>query len=186
MKNNLKKIALALAVVLGGAMAQAWDWTSYCEALEGNRWIVKAGVGYGYSLVNMDHGVKGAAGGFALPIQGEFLLGKIPLGITLDFRPMWGKYSGMKTSSIALMAGANYHVSPGPKWLDLYAGMEMGFFYSWLEYEFSYIEETEKLKGAGFAFGAHVGASFFFTKHFGVNAEVGYPTLVSASAAFTF
>lgn len=210
MKKHLKKIVLLLAITFAGAMASAWDWTSYCENLDGNHWLVKAGVGYGYSLLNVKsdgYSVKGGASGFVIPVQGEFLLSKIPLGITMNFRPMFGKYSGLKTSGFAIMAGANYHVAPGPKWLDLYAGAEMGVFYNSYKYEIPSIgdersilsvggpseravggigTETKKLTGAGFAFGAHVGASFLFTKHFGVNAEVGYPTLISTSALYKF
>lgn len=50
MRKSLKRLALVLAVMLGGAVSQAWDWTSYCENLDGNHWLVRAGIGYGYAL----------------------------------------------------------------------------------------------------------------------------------------
>ena len=50
MRKRFKRFALVLAVMLGGAVSQAWDWTSYCENLDGNHWLVKAGIGYGYAL----------------------------------------------------------------------------------------------------------------------------------------
>ncbi|MBD5437545.1 MAG: outer membrane beta-barrel protein [Treponema sp.] len=196
MKKYLKRLVLLLAVTLAGAMASAWDWTSYCENLDGNHWLVKAGVGYGYSLGKFKYSYdlpyvgkqeisyKGAVTGFAIPIQGEFLLSKIPLGITLDFRPLFGKTGGWKSSSIALMAGANYHVAPGPEWLDLYAGLEMGFYYTSTKWEVAGYDG--KAGGAGFAFGAHLGSTFMFSKHIGLNVEVGYPTYGSASVAFAF
>ncbi len=186
MKKCFKKLVLLLAVTLAGAMASAWDWTSYCENLDGNHWLVRAGVGYGYSRAKVES-VKGAVNGFAIPIQGEFLLSEIPLGITLNLRPLFGKYSGgMKARGFALMAGANYHVAPGPDWLDLYAGLEMGFFYTSVEYEYPFIDRTKKYKGAAFAIGPHIGASFLFTKHIGLNVEAGYPTYGSVSVAFAF
>ncbi|MCM1408690.1 MAG: hypothetical protein NC041_08805 [Bacteroides sp.] len=194
MKKTLKKIVPLLAAVLCGAIVQAFDFTSYCEALNGNHWLVKAGIGSGYSILKMDvkangktiTSVNGTVLGFALPVRGEYLLSNIPLGITLNIRPLWGKYAGMKNSGIAFMAGANYHVAPGPKQLDLYAGLELGFSYSSLEYEYPLAKKTETIKGAAFAGGPHVGASFFFTKNFGINAEMGYPTLISASAVLKF
>ncbi len=196
MKNQVKRLALVLAVALGCAAAQAWEWTSYCDALEGDRWLVKAGVGYGFAKGNwkfdqygVNYTLKGTVKGFVIPIQGEFLLQKIPLGITLGVRPLFGKYSGVKTTAFTAMAGANYHVAPGPKALDLYAGMEMGLHYAtikWPTFDSQGKPSEDKLKGAAFAFGAHVGANFLFTEHFGVNAEVGYPNILSASAAFKF
>lgn len=194
MKKCFKKLVLLLAVTLAGAMASAWDWTSYCENLDGNHWLVKAGVGYGYSLAKfkwdyagVETSAKGAVNGLAIPIQGEFLLSKIPLGITANFRPIFGKYAGgMKASGFAVMAGANYHVAPGPDWLDLYAGLEMGIFYTSVKYEIPFVNDTVKGKGAAFAIGPHIGASFLFTKHIGLNVEAGYPTYGSVSVAFAF
>lgn len=201
MKKHFKKFVLVFAVTLAGAMVSAWDWTSYCENMDGSQWLIKAGVGYGWSSAKVDGGTatvkipgygdyswdigkfKSVAAGFVIPIQGEYLLSAIPLGITAQFRPLFGKYSGFSTSGFAIMAGANYHVAPGPAWLDLYAGMEMGLFYHSIKYEESYYTynyET-KAKGAGFAFDAHIGASLMFSNMLGVNVEVGYPTVFSTS-----
>lgn len=194
MKKYLKRIVLLLAITLAGTMASAWDWTSYCENLDGNHWLVKAGVGYGYALGkfkyenpllgNAEVSYKGAVTGFAVPVEGEFLLSKIPLGITLNVRPLFGKTGGWKATSIAVMAGANYHVAPGPDWFDLYAGLEMGMYYTSAKWEV--LNYDGKAGGAAFAFGAHVGTNFMFSKHVGLNLQVGYPTYGSASVAFAF
>lgn len=196
MKKHFKKIVLLLAVTLAGAMASAWEWTSYCENLDGNHWLVKAGVGYGYALGKFKYSYdlpvlgkyevsyKGAVTGFAVPIEGEFLLSKIPLGITLNVRPLFGKTGGWKSTSIAAMAGANYHVAPGPDWFDLYAGLQMGMYYTSAKWEAA--GHDGKAGGAGFAFGAHIGSNFMFSKHVGLNLQVGYPTYGSASVAFAF
>ncbi|MBD5435231.1 MAG: hypothetical protein HDR36_01755 [Treponema sp.] len=209
MKKHFKKFVLVFAVTLAGAMVSAWDWTSYCENMDGSQWLIKAGVGYGWSSAKVDGGsytaewtvgghkytypvdigkFKSVAAGFVIPIQGEYLLSAIPLGITAQFRPLFGKYSGFSTSGFAIMAGANYHVAPGPAWLDLYAGMEMGLFYHSVKYEESYwyggdgyYNYETKAKGAGFAFDAHIGASLMFSNMLGVNVEVGYPTVFSTS-----
>lgn len=206
MKKHFKKFVLVFAVTLAGAMVSAWDWTSYCENMDGSQWLIKAGVGYGWSSAKVSYGSyttpaftyygytwggesydlgkgKSVAAGFVIPIQGEYLLSAIPLGITAQFRPLFGKAGGYSASGFAIMAGANYHVAPGPKWLDLYAGMEMGLFYHSIKYEESYYTynyET-KAKGAGFAFDAHIGASLMFSNMLGVNVEVGYPTVFSTS-----
>lgn len=215
MKKHFKKLVLVLAVTLAGAMASAWDWTSYCGNLDGSHWLIKAGVGYGWSYGSVKYGSypyyefdysgelvekswdmgkgKEVAAGFVIPIQGEYLLSAIPLGITAQFRPLFGKASGYSASGFAIMAGANYHVAPGPEWLDLYAGVELGVFYQSVKWEVGYWnfdknghefwdKYSTKAKGAGFAFGAHVGASFVFSKIFAVNVEAGYPTVFSASA----
>ncbi|MDE7292419.1 MAG: hypothetical protein K2N58_10300 [Treponemataceae bacterium] len=171
MKKHFKKLVLVLAVTLAGAMVSAWDWTSYCENLDGSHWLIKAGVGYGYSWWN---------GGFVIPIQGEYLLDAIPLGITANFRPIFSGYG----AGFSLIAGANYHVAPGPEWLDLYAGLGLGFFFDHIADK--YVYHGDKQNWAHFAFDAHIGASFMFSKHFGVNVEAGYPTYFSASAALAF
>lgn len=221
MKKHFKKFVLVFAVTLAGAMVSAWDWTSYCENMDGSQWLIKAGVGYGWSSAKVSYGSytsptftdygytyggesydlgkgKSVAAGFVIPIQGEYLLSAIPLGITAQFRPLFGKAGGYSASGFAIMAGANYHVAPGPKWLDLYAGMEMGLFYQSEKYEYSYdyVKDIDsrtgspiydsatysvKAKGAGFAFDAHIGASLMFSNMLGVNVEVGYPTVFSTS-----
>ena len=191
MKKYLKRLVLLLAVTLAGTMASAWDWTSYCENLDGNHWLVKAGVGYGYALGKFKYSYelpvvgkqefsyKGAVTGFAIPVEGEFLLSKIPLGITLNVRPLFGKTGGWKATSLAVMAGANYHVAPGPDWLDLYAGLGLGVHL--LSVKDEWPNKTYKAFGAGFAFDAHVGATFMFTNTMGVSAEFGYPNYATVS-----
>lgn len=198
MRKGLKSLALVLAITLGGAVAQAWEWTSYCGNLDGNKWLLKAGIGYGYASgkVKWEAEILGTTystkekfwdGGFVIPIQGEFLLGKIPLGITAQVRPMFGN-----PFAFTILAGANYHVAPGPDWLDLYAGLGLGVhIVSWKydrywETDKDYGWETKRAAGAGFAFDAHIGATFMFNQHMGVGVEFGWPNYATASFSFAF
>lgn len=171
MRKGLKSLALVLAITLGGAVAQAWDWTSYSGNLDGDKWLLKAGIGFGYAHGN--HGWHHA--GFVIPIQGEFLLEKIPLGITAQVRPLFGN-----PFAFTILAGANYHVAPGPDWLDLYAGLGMGV------HILSWKYDGSRDAGAGFAFDAHIGATFMFNQHMGVGVEFGYPNYATASFSFAF
>lgn len=199
MRKGLKSLALVLAITLGGAVAQAWEWTSYCGNLDGNKWLLKAGIGYGYASGKVKEEWKDWdstytdkyrywGGGFVIPIQGEFLLGKIPLGITAQVRPMFGD-----PFAFTILAGANYHVAPGPDWLDLYAGLGLGVhilshkydYYVWDERGGHY-DGTKRGGGAGFAFDAHVGATFMFNQHMGVGVEFGWPNYATASFSFAF
>lgn len=191
MKKHFKKLVLVLAVTFAGAMASAWDWTSYCGNLDGKNWLLKAGVGFGYATANVkwkDVGDYGEAlggkfhaygSGFVIPIQGEYLLSAIPLGITAQVRPMFGGHSGWKETAFSILAGANYHVAPGPDWLDLYAGLGLGVHILSLKEDYAF--GTFKAFGAGFAFDAHVGATFMFTNTMGVSAEFGYPNYATVS-----
>ncbi len=191
MKKHFKKLVLVLAVTLAGAMASAWDWTSYCPNLDGNHWLLKAGVGFGYATANVKWKDTGKWGdylggkfhaygsGFVIPIQGEYLLSAIPLGITAQVRPMFGSHGDWKETAFTILAGANYHVSPGPDWLDLYAGLGLGVNLLSLKEEYPF--GTFKAFGAGFAFDAHVGATFMFTNTMGVSAEFGYPNYATVS-----
>ena len=193
MRKSFKKLALVLAVTLAGAMAQAWDWTSYCENLDGNHWLLKAGVGYGYATARVKYKVdemdwygkfKAWGGGFVIPIQGEFLLPSIPLGITAQVRPMFGNHGYWKETAFSILVGANYHVAPGPKWFDLYAGIGMGVHIMSLKDTGWW--ETYKASGAGFAFDGHIGATFMFNQHMGVGVEFGWPNYATVSFAFSF
>lgn len=196
MRKGLKSLALVLAITLGGAMAQAWDWVSYCGNLDGNKWLLKAGIGWGYAsgkvkIAGYDYQEYGMTihvpeiktrewgGGFVIPVQGEFLLGKIPLGITAQVRPMFGN-----PFAFTILAGANYHVAPGPDWLDLYAGLGLGVHI--ISYKYDWFEGTERGAGAGFAFDAHIGATFMFNQHMGVGVEFGWPNYATASFSFAF
>lgn len=195
MKKHFKKLVLVLAVTLAGAMASAWDWTSYCGNLDGKNWLLKAGVGFGYATATVKYkdvkdeyarwvGKEKVYGsGFVIPIQGEYLLSAIPLGITAQVRPMFGSNGDWKETAFSIIVGANYHVAPGPDWLDLYAGLGLGVNLLSVKYDWGYgsYHETFKGFGAGFAFDAHVGATFMFTNTMGVSAEFGYPNYATVS-----
>ena len=191
MRKGLKSLALVLAITLGGAVAQAWEWTSYCGNLDGNKWLLKAGIGWGWAKGTVKWEWEGPDGktytekdkvwdgGFVIPIQGEFLLGKIPLGITAQVRPMFGN-----PFAFTILAGANYHVAPGPDWLDLYAGLGLGVHI--MSWKYEWFGGSERYSGAGFAFDAHVGATFMFNQHMGVGVEFGWPNYATASFSFAF
>ncbi|MCM1322420.1 MAG: hypothetical protein NC041_08710 [Bacteroides sp.] len=215
MKKQLKKIVPLLAAMLACAAASAWDWGSYCGALDGKHCIFKAGIGYGvapekweqkagapFSGSKLDSDIAtvlsgisdntflNLTSGFVLPVQIEFLLGKVPIGITMGCRFQWGKnkdieHAVFKTFSSAVMAGLDYHMAPGPRWLDFYAGAKLGGNFGSFTVENTYWNESAKKSSKAFAYDVHAGATFW-GEHVGINTEIGSLTKLSMSLIFNF
>ncbi|MCM1322529.1 MAG: outer membrane beta-barrel protein [Bacteroides sp.] len=212
MKKTLKKIVPLLAAVFACAAASAWDWGSYCGALEGKHFLLKAGIGYGVAPEKWEQkagavtfsgddedgetftqtgNFSDLTSGFVLPIQAEYLLGKIPLGITLSCRFQWGKNKDMdptilKTFSSAIMAGLDYHMAPGPEWLDFYLGAKLGGNFGSFTIANEKSSATVKKSTKAFAYDVHAGATFFLAERVGINAEIGTLNKLSMSAVFNF
>ena len=65
-------------------------------------------------------------------------------------------------------ASATYHIKMPPKQLDLYTGLKSGVRIDWSKYYSSGHD-------IGFDYGFNIGASWYFSKTFGLNLELGYP-----------
>jgi len=100
------------------------------------------------------------------------LIKDVTIGAEASFRSYQDKFIGKKYSHsiIGISGNANYHfnrVLKIPSKLDLYAGINIGF-YIW--------NSTDNYPGShtsGLGLGAQLGGRYFFTNKFGINLEVG-------------
>ncbi|MGP1459555.1 MAG: hypothetical protein ACTTKL_09625 [Treponema sp.] len=80
----------------------------------------------------------------------------------------------------------NYHLGFPPERLDFYAGLRLGVrVHSWQRRYSDNTEDMLRSYAHGYWSG-HIGTSWYFTKIFGLNAELGYPTILKLSASFKF
>lgn len=187
----MKKIfAVVLAVMITGSVF-AMDFTKWNSSLEDSSWIIDAGVGYGL--------------GVAVPVSAEYLLPiDFPIGVLVEVTPSWhnirtgtGEYGSTQISNFWLnfLTGVNYHPDFGLENMDLYLGIKMGYAQLFQKittvggelYPGAGVEvpDTVSRASAGtFAFGTHIGFTYYFTDYIGIDVKAGYPTYISVSAAF--
>lgn len=186
----MKKIfAVVLAVMITGSVF-AMDFTKWNSSLEDSSWIIDAGVGYGL--------------GVAIPVSAEYLLPiDFPIGVLVEVTPSWHNtragtgYGSIQTSNFWLnfLTGVNYHPDFGLENMDLYLGIKMG--YAQLFQKITTVggepypgtgvvvpDTVSKASAGTFAFGTHIGFTYYFTDYIGIDVKAGYPTYISASVAF--
>lgn len=178
---KLKKIIATVAAVFAlGTSAFAFEWSefwkNYGGGIEKGDMLLSAGVN-----LNFDYFTYfGYGGGYAIP----------PVSVDFEIaQPIWVLpftfggyarvgafgYSDRFWMDIAAGGLAKYHVQLPPEKLDVYLGLKLGVKF-YVGYDFA----------PGFDQGGYVlGASYFFSDNFAVNAEVGYPnTRVAAMLKF--
>ena len=196
-----KRIFLLTALLFVSFASYAKETTAediffnYGGTVEEKQFIIKAGVGitdfnFGhYSLYIPPVG---------LSAEYTVKCGVAPLGfgLELDYAHrtyMYSDYYDIKYKNFYndwhILTFANYHINVPVEKLDVYAGLKIG------AYIWSYTHEiidggtttTDPADVYGnFEFGAVAGATWYFSKAFGVNLELGYPFLAKASATFKF
>ena len=180
----MKKIfAVVLAVMITGSVF-AMDFTKWNSSLEDSSWIIDAGVGYGL--------------GVAVPVSAEYLLPiDFPIGVLVEVTPSWHNtrvgigYGSIQTNNFWLnfLTGVNYHPDFGLENMDLYLGVKMGYAQLFQKVTTHYTEvavpdAVSKASAGTFAFGTHIGFTYYFTDYIGIDVKTGYPSYLSVSAAF--
>lgn len=88
-------------------------------------------------------------------------------------------YGEFKYSNIFIAAMANYHYTGFNNW-DLYGGVRLGYNAATSSTEWvdpsneSLYGDVYSASAGGIIYTAHIGARYYFSDNFGVNAELGY------------
>lgn len=186
---KIVKVLVALVASLfvsSAAFADDFDWSqTWCNfggGIEPGHVIVDAGIGVpirpvvpmlgGYSIPSVEASVE-------VPVK----IGPCPFsfGGAVAWN-MYGYKEWYTVNAIDVTALAKYHFMFPPKQLDLYAGMKLGVslnFQNLVGYN-----STSFL--CGFYGSGFIGASWYFTDAFGVNLEIGAPTIIRAGVSFKF
>lgn len=131
----------------------------------------------------------GIGGGYGIPVSLQYERGVYNINNKMSIGVGGLVGYGGKSSSVAslgkwrysnflLGARGAWHYT-GVKKLDLYAGLMLG--YDVASAKFTWQDESLKnnypeptTSAGGFLWSAYVGARYYFTKNFGINAELGY------------
>lgn len=172
------KALLAVLVLLCSAplFADDFDW-SKCWCNYG------AGIEAGDMILSVDGGLPWTifdaynSGGWTIP----YVLADFEVACPIWVLPFsFGGYAGFGLSknyvadvsynhTYVLTGGSvSYHLRMPPKQLDLYASLKSGVIFDFSDF-------YTAGRNVSFDFGYTVGASWYFTDMFGVNAEIGYP-----------
>jgi hypothetical protein len=182
---SMKKLGFVLvlaSVLAGGVFGQTW-YKSYAPGIEGTKFFVNAGIGYGVLPYKI-----------ALPpisASAEYALAKLPIsvgayfGITTYEEETVYTYKGTMTG---FGAKASYHFN-FLKNLDTYASVTLGWLIWSEEYTIpaygygSYTVPAQDYETdlSTFLYGFNVGARYFFTKNIGAYVELGYSAVSVAS-----
>ena len=190
-------VLLILTVVGGAAFA---DLLAYPPSLEGKNILIDAGIGLAYTGF-----ISSSSAKMSIPplfVQVEFCLPtKVPISVggmfgIFQYKWEWdgydwwsGNYKAVKytekyTTSFFAIRG-NWHWNFSPEWLDFYTGVNMGYRYV----KWSIDPDRSNYSDPGwsaFSVGLQVGAHFYFTKVFGLMAEVGFPYWIKGGIALKF
>jgi opacity protein-like surface antigen len=179
MKKRILVMVLA-AFVAGGAFADWYD--SYAPGIDGSKWLINAGVGYGLlpyklSIPPVSASVEYAGLKIPLSLGGYF-------GIAgYDEDLVYSKYSG---TMIGVGARAAWHFN-FIKNLDTYAGLNLG----WMIYNQKVTTTVLNVSTdvgydlSSFYYAFDIGARYFFTNNIGAYLELGYSPISVASVGLS-
>ena len=162
----MKKLAFLLVAIFFFA------YTSNAQPIEEGETQVNAGIGLST---------------FGLPVYGGLEFGvaeNFSVGGELSYRK-YGRYSVYSPSIITIAGIGNYHVNELleiPPEFDVYAGLSLGYSI-WSDndvYNYSWF------RGSGVYFTGQVGARYFVSDNFAINAELGGGTYSGGKLGVTF
>ena len=192
---NAKKLAVAgIFFVLTSAFsfAASWSecWKNYGGGIQEHNVIWNIGVGLlSNSVYYNNH--RYAIPHIETTVEFTQKLGVLPFGFGGYFGfngwgDSWNKGRNTVDYQNFYLGGlVNYHLGFPPEKLDFYAGLRIGVrVHSW-QHRYADKDNTGAVSTHG-DFGGHIGSSWYFTKRFGLNAELGYPTILKLSASFKF
>ncbi len=158
----MKKIVLMIAAVLVAA-------SSFAQVTADSK-LIKADIGFGSGIGGIPIGVSYEQGILEV---GEAV---VTVGGYVGFESSKDSYAvySWKRSQIAITLLGNYYLKPMVDKLDLYAGLRLG--YRNISSKYVY-EDGSSIKydwGSPFCYSFHIGANYWFSDSFAVNAELGY------------
>ena len=184
----MKKLLLLLLIfALVGASAFAIDFMSFPSSISPGSILIDAGLGLrskGYSDASWNIPPLFVHADYALPVRVPITVGAM---FTIcqygyDYKVGGSKYS-WKWTDMTFAARGNWHVDLDIDWLDLYAGLSLGYIYcNWDSDGWT----GPKHEYGGFFLAGQIGAHFYFTKMIGAVAEFGYPYWVKVGVAIKF
>ena len=168
--------------------------TNYGGTVEDNDFIVNAGIGYDFNREGDDSYYFPPV---ALSLEYTKQCGPCPLGFGLlvgysgtgeinfykDNQGYAGNFTQIRNNYLVTTTFLNYHLNVPVKWLDVYAGLQLGAKTN-IRYEnTSYknrkngqdVNNTSLEPQPSFHIGGDLGATWYFGKVIGLNVEFGYP-----------
>ena len=195
---NAKKLitgAVILAVAATAAFSapkkRKGDWyNSYPRQIKEGNLLVNAGIGLDNQL-GEDY-LDSYIPPLEASVEYVYPLADLPFGFGafMGYSSYTTKYSILgttwETKTNVFYSGAmvNYHFNLVDE-IDLYGSVRTGFDYESVKSKTTGLAD-ESTSAFGFHYGMAAGATYYFSDMFGVNAEVGFPTILRVAASFKF
>lgn len=190
---KLMAIAIAMFTLVASVSAYEWkdSWQNYGGGIKEHQFIVNAGAGINSALFD---GHDLVLPPLELSVEFTQKIWVLPFGFGGFFgvdscKDTW-KESGFTYSEAAtnLYFGGliKYHAQLPIENLDVYARTYLGAkVHMWEAYS-EYYDKKSSDTVTSFYTEWGIGATWYFSDFFGVNVELGYPTIVKAGVSFKF
>ena len=182
-------VIIALAVFLTGTAFAEFDPLGYPGSLEGGNLLIDIGAGLNsYGLIESARlriPPVILTINYCLPIPVPISVGGY--ASISQYRREWDGGYEVRHTYWAFGTQADWHFGFDMDWMDLYAGMALG--YRGRSYYYDGPDDHHKNKNpqrAWFDYGLHGGVHFYVTKNFGFVIEGGFPTWLKAGFALKF
>ena len=195
---NAKKVITG-AVILAVAVTAAFsapkkknrDWyNSYGRQVREGNILLNAGVGLDGQIG--EDNLHSYIPPLELSVEYVYPLADLPFGFGAfvgysSYGTKWsllGTTSEVDTSDFYTGVMVNYHFNLVDE-LDLYGSVKTGLEIETIKEKTTGIPDSTERSG-WFYYGMAAGATYYFNDTFGVNAEVGFPTILRVAASFKF
>ena len=170
--------------------------TNYGGTVEDGDFIINAGLGYDFNrekiqteyfppvLLSVEYTKQCGP----CPLGFGFMMGYYKTGyvnLYTNETGFDGNYHQVSNNYLITTTFGNYHMKTPVKWLDVYAGLQLGAVTNICQKKENYksistgqlVNEEEIVPDTSFYWGCDMGATLYFGKVIGVNVEIGYPVV---------
>lgn len=190
---KLMAIAIAMFTLVASVSAYEWkdSWQNYGGGIKEHQFIVNAGAGINSALFD---GHDLVCPPLELSVEFTQKIWVLPFGFggffaydgSFDKKTVNGGDYEEAINNLYFGGLIKYHAQLPIENLDVYARTYLGAKVHMWEEDYEYSDKKSSDTVTSFYTEWGIGATWYFSDLFGVNVELGYPTIVKAGVSFKF
>lgn len=190
---KLMAIAIAMFTLVASVSAYEWkdSWQNYGGGIKEHQFIVNAGAGINSALFD-GHDIVFPP--LELSVEFTQKIWVLPFGFggffaydgSFDKKTVNGGDYEEAINNLYFGGLIKYHAQLPIENLDVYARTYLGAKVHMWEEDYEYSDKKSSDTVTSFYTEWGIGATWYFSDFFGVNVELGYPTIVKAGVSFKF